>query len=64
MLPFRVRSEEKLVSVDLLETLGNENEFLTKKDHICTDWEIYLCTLYHLMQNAIKFSKSGKNVKL
>lgn len=64
MQPFKVRSEEKLVTIELIETLGDKKEFLKIKDYICSDWEIYKCTLYHLMQNAIKFSKTGKNIKV
>jgi hypothetical protein len=55
-----VRGEEKFVTIEVIETFGDKKEFLIIKENICTDWEVYLCTLYHLLQNAIKFSKKGK----
>ena len=64
MQPFRVRGEEKFLTVETIEAFGDKKEFMDIKDHICTDWEIYQCTLFHLMQNAIKFSKTGKKIKL
>ena len=31
---------------------------------ICTDWQIYSEVLFHLMQNAFKFSHKGGKVKI
>ena len=61
-MPFRVRGEEKFVTIEVIEAFGDKKEFLIIKENICTDWEVYLCTLYHLLQNAIKFSKKGKQI--
>ena len=31
---------------------------------IFTDWQIYSEVLFHLMQNAVKFSQKGGHIKL
>ena len=31
---------------------------------LCTDWDTYKQTLFHLMQNAIKFNNPGGKIKI
>jgi len=33
-------------------------------DDICVDWQIYHEILFHLMQNAVKFSKSEGEIRI
>ena len=55
--PFKPEIERKKLQV----ALKIKNEI---SNGACTDWTIYKEILYHLMQNAIKFSTSNTEIKV
>ena len=59
-----MKADDKNVKIDVLDNLGNEEQFRKLREKLCTDWELYSCILYHLLQNAVKYSASNKKVKV
>ena len=55
--PWSQQSQLGEISIELL--IGNE---IPSK--ICADWDIYEQILFHIIQNAFKFSKKGGTIKL
>ena len=41
-----------------------EDQISDNPQAICTDFKIYKDILYHVVSNAIKFSKQGKKIKI
>ncbi len=42
----------------------NQKEIEALQKFICTDYNIYEGILFHIVQNAIKFAKSGTQIKI
>ena len=52
------------MQIEINEYFGSETEFGAIRDNLCTDWEIYKSIMYHLLQNAIKFSHVGHKIRI
>ena len=47
-----------------INLMKKEMDFKAFKKFIYTDYKIYECILFHIVQNAIKFAKSGTQIKI
>ena len=52
------------MQIEIKEYFRNENGFGSIRDKLCTDWDVYKSIMYHLLQNAIKFSCVGHKIEI
>jgi len=59
MLPFNriIKERNLMVRSKILEGMSEETKF-------CLDWRVYKSILYHIMQNAIKFSNNQGKIAI
>jgi len=68
--PFQIKIVEKDLSIDVQEfygmaELGNSDLKLDlARQDLYSDWNIYKGIIFHLIQNAIKFSTKGNTIKI
>ena len=55
---FEVNIRDKKLALDI------EDQILDNPQAICTDFKIYKDILFHIVSNAIKFSKQGQKIKI
>ena len=55
---FEVNIKDKKLEIEI------EDQILVNPQAICTDFKIYKSILFHIVSNAVKFSKQGQKIKI